>query len=170
MFELYILEPLLSFTNISITLRDTVSITDLYKWNIVGGGGCSTGPKQLFRPAPDVHVALLRLTATVDVTSALNNPAKRTRSVIHSARVPEMLFTVSARRSPWRRPHLRHSSQLVSLGLLGLLLLSGAQLVLGDLAVLVLVLVVEHVLDDAVGVDPRTEATFPLFDLELDEG
>lgn len=112
---------------------------------------------------------LLRLTGTVDVTSAFNS-TQRTRSITDSACVPEMLFTVSARRLPWRRPHLSDSSQLVSLGFLGLVVLPGAQFVLGHLAVFVLVLAVEHVLDDGVGVDPWAETTFPLFNLELDEG
>lgn len=113
---------------------------------------------------------------TVDVTWSFNSTqqSELAPSPTDSACVPEMLFTVSARRSPRRsprrRPHLSDRSQLVSLGSLGLAVLSGAQFVLGDLAVFILVLVVEHVPDDAVGVDPRTETTFALFDLELDEG
>lgn len=47
--------------------------------------------------------------------------------------------------------------------------LSGPQLVLGHPAVSILVLVVEHVPDDTVGVDPWTETTFPLLHLKLDE-
>lgn len=147
-----------------------MSITDLYKCNIVGEG-CSTGPKQLFQTRSRcARVDLLRSTVTVDVTSAFNSTRQSELAPSSAACVPEMLFTVSARRSPWRRPYLSDSSQLVSLGFLGLVVLSGAQFVLGDLAVFILVLVVEHVPDDAVGVDPWTKTTFPLFNLELDEG
>lgn len=82
--------------------------------------------------------------------------------------VPETLVTGGL---PRRRQNLSSStSQLVSPHLLRVFVLPGPQLVLGELAVFISVLVVEHVLDHLVGGDPWTKTTFALLHLELDEG